>query len=151
MKKKAPQEESNAGDYKVGYGRPPKDTRFQPGCSGNPKGRPKGTKNLKADLIEELGERILVREGEQAKQVSKQRALIKTLMAQTLKGNARAASLLLTMMMRLLDTGEVADDLAKPSLEDELEIIRGFEARLRRGEAATPSLDGDDTSQESPS
>ena len=31
--------------YEVGYGRPPSATRFQPGQSGNPKGRPKGTRN----------------------------------------------------------------------------------------------------------
>ena len=38
-------------------------TRFRKGKSGNPQGRPKRTKNLKTDLIEELREQILVREG----------------------------------------------------------------------------------------
>lgn len=33
-------------DYEVGYGRPPLGHRFQPGTSGNPKGRP--TKKMKA-------------------------------------------------------------------------------------------------------
>lgn len=33
------------GQYKVGYGKPPKDTRFTKGQSGNPNGRPKGSKN----------------------------------------------------------------------------------------------------------
>ena len=32
-------------DDPVGYKTPPKNTQFQPGQSGNPKGRPKGTKN----------------------------------------------------------------------------------------------------------
>ena len=31
---------------KVGYGRPPLTTRFKPGESGNPRGRPKGSKSL---------------------------------------------------------------------------------------------------------
>ena len=31
--------------YAVGYGRPPTSSQFQPGQSGNPKGRPKGTRN----------------------------------------------------------------------------------------------------------
>jgi Family of unknown function (DUF5681) len=31
-----------AGDYEVGYGKPPARSRFSKGQSGNPKGRPKG-------------------------------------------------------------------------------------------------------------
>ena len=34
-------------EYKVGYGKPPKSSRFKSGSSGNAKGRPKGSKNLK--------------------------------------------------------------------------------------------------------
>jgi hypothetical protein len=43
-------------DYEVGYRRPPKHTRFKPGQSGNPLGRPKIGPSLKADLDLELRE-----------------------------------------------------------------------------------------------
>src|SRR5260221_10150889 len=76
----------------VGYGRPPRHSRFNKGQSGIPKGRAKGTNNLKTDLTEELEEMILVREGTQTIKISKQRAILKTLIARTLKGDGRAAS-----------------------------------------------------------
>ena len=137
--------QGEAGDYDVGYGKPPKHTRFKPGQSGNPNGRPKGTKNLKTDLSEELGEKILVREGDRARHVSKQRALIMTLVASTLKGNTRSAALLLSMMMRLLDTGEGVNSEVEPLHENELAILREFEARVRQkdGQASAPSDEHD--------
>src|SRR5215471_11970702 len=73
--------------YEVGYRKPPKASRFKAGQSGNPKGRPRGSPNLATDLSAELGEQITVREGGQARQVSKQRALIKSLMAKALQGD----------------------------------------------------------------
>jgi len=47
-------ETTEPAQYEVGYGRPPKATRFKPGCSGNPKGRPKGSKAPKTLLEEAL-------------------------------------------------------------------------------------------------
>ena len=118
-------------DYAVGYGRPPKHTRFKPGHSGNPKGRPKGTMNLKTDLMEELSERISVSEGGKSKKLSKQRALLKSLVAKAItKGDARAANILLNLMVRLFDVSAEAreEDLIS---EDDLAILENFIARQK--------------------
>lgn len=120
-------------DYEVGYGKPPLHSRFKPGQSGNPRGRPKGTKNLKTDLAEELRERVVIREGGQSKEVTKQQAVIKAILKRTLQGDSRASTLLTSLMMRLLDTGEGAPSAEEALGEDEREILRRFEDRLRRG------------------
>jgi hypothetical protein len=121
---------NSRGDYAVGYGRPPKHTRFKPGYSGNPKGRPKGTKNLKADLMEELSERISVSEGGKSKKLSKQRALLKSLAAKAIKGDARAINILLNLIVRVL---EVAAEERESDLisEDDLAILDNFMARQK--------------------
>lgn len=122
----------SAEGYDIGFKKPPRHTQFKPGQSGNPRGRPKSTKNLKTDLLEELGEKIVVREGEHARKVSKQRAVVKSIVARTLQGDARAAALLTSMMMRLLDTGEGPPEAEDFLAEDELEILKAFEERARR-------------------
>jgi hypothetical protein len=83
--------------YKIGYGKPPKATQFQKGKSGNPRGRPKGSLNLATDLASELREIITVSEHGRPRRVSKQRALIKSLLAKALQGDIRAATAVLAL------------------------------------------------------
>ena len=88
-------------------------------------------KNLKTDLLDELQERILVREGSSEKPVSKQRLVLKRLVMNAIKGDTRATTVLLNTMLRLLDV-EHAGDAAVPLNDDESAIIAAFEERLRR-------------------
>src|SRR5215471_12966630 len=115
-------------EYTIGYRKPPKTTRFKPGQSGNPKGRPRGSPNLATDLSAELGEQITVREGGQARQVSKQRALIKSLMAKALQGDVRATTALLALYARVIS--EPPEDDSGSVQEHELLILRRFAPRL---------------------
>lgn len=111
--------------YDVGYSKPPKHSRFKPGQSGNSKGRPKGTRNLSSDLKDELGERIRIREGDQEKSISKQRALVKALVAKALKGDTRAATVLITMVDRYI-TPEIAATDTRPLSRTEEQILDDF-------------------------
>lgn len=55
-------DESHPADESVGYGRPPRQSRFQPGRSGNPNGRPRGARG-RAQIVEAIaGETHLVTE-----------------------------------------------------------------------------------------
>jgi hypothetical protein len=64
-------ETASSGDYEVGYGRPPQTSRFKPGQSGNPKGRPRGAKNLSTLAREKLQTKVSVREGGRERRMSK--------------------------------------------------------------------------------
>ena len=116
--------------YRVGYGKPPKTTRFKKGKSGNPRGRPKGSLNLATDLTAELGEHITVREDGRPRKVSKQRALIKSLMAKALQGDIRAMASLLALYARVIT--EPPHDENQPIEADELQVLRRFAPRLLR-------------------
>jgi hypothetical protein len=108
----------------VGRGKPPLATRFQKGQSGNPKGRPRGTKNLKTDLMEELRETIVVREGDRTVRMSKQRAMIKTVMNKSLKGDPRAIITLIRLMTRFAEPDGGATEVNEALSIDERELWR---------------------------
>jgi hypothetical protein len=111
-------------DKKVGYRKPPEATRFKKGRSGNPRGRPKGSLNLATDLTAELGERITIREDGKPRRVTKQRALIKSLLAKALQGDPRAAGTLLALRAR--ENGEALDGPNQEVDDAELLLVERF-------------------------
>jgi Family of unknown function (DUF5681) len=76
--------------YGVGKGRPPAHTRFKPGISGNPSGRPKGSHGFKADLLRELAEQTEVGDAGERATVTKQRAIVMALLREAMHGDLRA-------------------------------------------------------------
>jgi hypothetical protein len=118
-------------NYSTGYKKPPKSGQFKSGQSGNPRGRPRGTKNLATDLQEELSSKIIVREGNQERTVSKQRALIKSLSSKALSGDIRAINTLVRMIERTLPDEPPEIDTTPISSEDEA-LLQAFFDRCGR-------------------
>jgi Family of unknown function (DUF5681) len=84
----ADEETVNGAEYTAGFRRPPLHTRFKPGVSGNPSGRPKQSKNFKTLLNAILNEQISLQEGSQSRKISKA-AIMRRLIIGALKGDPR--------------------------------------------------------------
>ena len=126
-----PQVGHSPDDNEVGYGKPPRHSRFQPGQSGNPKGRPEGSRNLKTELAEELQEMIRITESGVPRRVSKQRGMLKSLVAKAVRGDPRAANLVLNLVLRLFGQEDGVGDQTDLSEED-LAILEAYEDRIKR-------------------
>ena len=126
-------------DYDIGKGRPPRHSRFKPGQSGNPNGRPKGARSLTSDLADELAERIKVREGGKARTLSKQRALVKALFAKALQGDARSAALLISLMAKVVVDQPAAGDTSPPLAAEDQALLDAFVARQAKAKPRAPA------------
>lgn len=85
-------------DEAIGYGRPPKATRWQKGQSGNPKGRPKGALGMRTVMQDWAKGRMTVRTGGKKRRISNLQALIEILWQDVLASrNVRSAAQLLRL------------------------------------------------------
>ena len=85
----------SASGYHVGKGRPPQATRWKPGQSGNPRGRPRGSKNLGTMLMEELNEKVKIQRNGGTRSVTKRQVIIKRLVNNAVNGDWKATNLVL--------------------------------------------------------
>jgi hypothetical protein len=77
-------------DYSVGYGKPPQHARFHQGQSGNPRGRPKGSRNLSTLMAKALNEPVVISENGKRKRITKREAVLKQLVNKAASGDAKA-------------------------------------------------------------
>jgi len=107
--------------YDVGYGKPPEATQFKKGQSGNPNGRPKGTRNLKTDVVAVLKKPVPISEGGRKRHISTQEAALMRLRDKALKGDARALDRLLALAATY--NNEELQELTTERLDTEDEAI----------------------------
>ena len=121
------------GDYEVGYGKPPRDTRFPKGQSGNPRGRPPGAKNLKTLLSEALNEPVIVTENGGRRKVTKRQAIVTQLVNRSATADFRAIKILLDIVRDIeRQTEPTAPETSDFSEADE-KVLEQIKARFSIG------------------
>jgi hypothetical protein len=125
-----------ANNYEVGYGKPPNTTRFAKGQSGNPLGRPKGSKTKRSKardirlnnmIIEEAYRSVAVQEDGGMISMTMMQAVLRSLTVNAAKGDHRSQKLLMDMI-RIV---EATKDEQKES-EEEIQINVVFEGNDSR-------------------
>lgn len=126
------------GQKKVGYKTPPDHTKYQPGQSGNPGGRPKGSKSWQTVFKNEMFSEVGLKEQGVEMKVTKLEAFAKRLVSDALAGNPKALGELLRQInLHISDaTGNAASDL--PASEADVRLLlryaaKAVDAELKQG------------------
>lgn len=140
-----PVESSGKPDpYAVGYRHPPLHTRFQPGKSGNPRGRPKGQKTLGQALNEALSRRITVNENGRQRTMRMRDVIVQGLVNDAAKRDARALRLVFVLMDRYSGDQDGTADMLLP---DDRAILESY---LHRETAPPQARTSSDTILKTP-
>jgi len=112
-------------NYSVGYKRPPVETRFQPGESGNPAGRPKGRRNLQTLLKKCLEDEVEVSAGNKRKSMTVLEALLRRLLNKALSGDLKALAQALNLA-RTCEANDAGESIERDPTQEaqQLAIIR---------------------------
>lgn len=120
-RRKAP----GASDYEVGYRRPPKGSRFIAGRSGNPRGRPKGSRTIGAVLQALMSAKVNVTEHGRTRRITRLEVMLLQLANDATRGDPRALKLILDVADRYARPAEEADRSEEMTSED-LEILADY-------------------------
>ena len=125
--------------YEVGYGKPPEATQFRKGKSGNPRGRPKGSKNklpalneerMKGIILEEAYRSITVRDGARNISVPIARAVLRSLAVNAVKGQHRSQRLFAELLSAVETSNKLlSDEWLDAALTYKIEWDRELERR----------------------
>ncbi len=130
--------------YEVGFKRPPVQHRFPPGKSGNPKGRPKGRRNLGTILDDELAARLRVREGGRTRRRTKAEIIIKGQVNGAVQGDNRCLDRVfdLAAKARLLSESPEVSSSGPVTDHDDAIVIEYFKRHMSPEPTNPASHDG---------
>ena len=119
-------------DYEVGYGKPPRTTRFKKGQSGNPRGRRSGSKNLSTLLSEALNEPVIVTENGRRRKITKREAIVREVVNYSARPDLRAVRIVFELLRDIEGQSEPASPETSAFTTADEEVIEQLKARLNR-------------------
>jgi hypothetical protein len=122
--------------YEVGYGKPPTETRFVKGASGNPRGRPKGSKNVFSVMQKAARERITVTQNGRVRTLTKLEAGATQLSNKAAGGDLRAIRELL-LWSRQAEEALSADLPPDAMQEADRAVMASLVKRIQSSQDAT--------------
>jgi len=129
------QKPANGSTANVGRGHPPKHTQFPKGKSGNPKGRPKGSKNMSTYLMEAAHDQVSATIGGKTRKISKLQATTMQLATKAASGDQSAMNKFLDWMDEIETRAAAARPSQFPVSEADIEVIRETYERMKRCES----------------
>jgi len=137
-----PSENSKGGgsDYEVGYRKPPKQTQFKKGRSGNPAGRSKGSRSFKSLLMSALSEKVTVKENGCSRKVSKREAAAIQIANKAAMGDLRSAKFIAALvdLLEMEQEQKARAEGSSRARESLCEKFDAFAARIRASQGLPP-------------
>ena len=127
-------ENTQSDGYEVGYAKPPENRRFRKGASGNPTGRPKGSKSMSSILAKVGRERVKVTINGRTRSITKQEAYVLQLVNKAANGDLKAGRDLMTALRLFPEPEELPESSAVPTERDET-VVQGLFDRMRFSDA----------------
>jgi len=118
-------------DYIVGNKRPPQATRFKPGRSGNPAGRPRGSRNASTIIEAVMDERIYITEGGRRRSITAREAIIRGLRNDALRGDSKARLTIIGLDMQVEAARGSADGDRPRVTEADAKVMARLVERIR--------------------
>ncbi|WP_432449223.1 DUF5681 domain-containing protein [Aliiroseovarius marinus] len=135
--------------YEVGYRKPQVANQFQPGRSGNPNGRPRGSKNkqpklneerLKGIILDEAYRDITVRDGNRNVTVPMAQAVVRALAVNAVKGQHRSQRLFAELLGATeRENKQLADEWVQTAIAYKIEWNEELQRRKDMGITDLPA------------